>query len=61
MTASAPRATLECHLAEVHLEACTCPHKWKGLGVLYGISMGDGWVRMTDAEDCPVHGGSVRS
>ena len=55
---SVPRTSLEDHLAGVHLRDCTCPHKWKGLGILYGISMGEGWVRMTNAEDCPVHGGA---
>lgn len=51
-----PRTTLERHLAEVHLEDCTCPHEWKGLGILYGISFGEGWVRVTDGAACPVHG-----
>lgn len=23
---------------------CTCEYAWKGLGVLYGVSMGKGWV-----------------
>jgi hypothetical protein len=34
---------------------CTCPYQWKGLGRLYGISMGEGWVRMRDDPACPVH------
>jgi hypothetical protein len=34
---------------------CTCPYEWKGLGNLYGVSMGKGWVRMTTAPDCPEH------
>jgi hypothetical protein len=54
---TAPRTSLERHLTEMHLKGCTCPHEWKGLGILYEISMGNGWVRMTDAEDCPIHGG----
>ena len=37
-------------------ERCTCPHRWKCLGVLYGISLGDGWVRMYDVRGCPHHG-----
>lgn len=51
-----PNVTLEHHLADVRAEGCTCPHAWKALGILYGISMGKGWVRLDDARDCPVHG-----
>jgi hypothetical protein len=51
-----PREALESHLAHVHFERCTCPHEWKGLGVLYGISMGEGWVRMLTVKTCPEHG-----
>jgi hypothetical protein len=36
---------------------CTCPHAYKSLGKLYGISMGKGWVRLIDDPDCPEHGG----
>jgi hypothetical protein len=36
-------------------QGCTCPHEWKSLGTLYGLSMGKGWVRMLTAEDCPAH------
>lgn len=35
---------------------CTCPSEWRGLGLLYGISMGKGWVRMDTAPDCRHHG-----
>lgn len=35
---------------------CRCEYAWKGLGTLYGVSMGKGWVRMTDAPNCPEHG-----
>jgi hypothetical protein len=35
---------------------CTCPYEYKGLGRLYGVSMGKGWVRMTDEPNCPDHG-----
>jgi hypothetical protein len=35
---------------------CSCPFEWKGLGILYGISMGKGWVRMSDDPKCPHHG-----
>ena len=49
-------ADLDRQLA-VHGEAdCTCPHEYKGLGILYGVSMGKGWVRMTDDPNCPHHG-----
>jgi hypothetical protein len=37
-------------------DQCTCRHAWKGLGILYGISLGNGWVRMDDNLDCPHHG-----
>jgi len=56
MLGVAPRTTLDRHLAEVHLKDCTCPHEWKGLGILYGISLGSGWVRLDDTTDCPHHG-----
>jgi hypothetical protein len=36
-------------------DRCPCRHEWKGLGVLYGVSMGDGWVRITTEPDCPQH------
>jgi hypothetical protein len=39
------------------LTGCTCPHQWrKSVGSLYRISFGAGWVRLTDAPDCPFHG-----
>jgi len=31
---------------------CGCTYKWKGYGYLYGISMGDGWVRMDASPHC---------
>ena len=35
---------------------CTCPWVWrKDMGRLYGISMGGGWLRQSDAPDCPEH------
>jgi hypothetical protein len=34
---------------------CTCPLDYRGLGILYGISLGEGWIRLSDAPDCPVH------
>lgn len=57
MTDSVPRSTLERHLTGLHAENCTCPHEWRALGILYGVSFGHGWVRLDDAEDCPVHAG----
>jgi hypothetical protein len=56
---SAPTALAD-HLAWLQRECgakpCTCPHEWRGLGILYGISLGHGWVRMTDDPGCPEHG-----
>lgn len=43
------------HLAYLGLAACTCQWRWKGFGVLYGVSLGKGWIRMADAPDCPEH------
>lgn len=34
---------------------CTCPYEWRGIGVLYGVSFGKGWVRMRTTEGCPDH------
>jgi len=39
---------------------CTCEYQWKGLGRLYGVSMGKGWVRMNDDPGCPEHGEGTR-
>ncbi len=39
------------------LPGCTCPYLWQGLGILYGVSMGTGWVRMSDGDACPWHPG----
>lgn len=35
---------------------CICRHERKGLGRLYGVSMGDGWVRVDTVRTCPHHG-----
>lgn len=35
--------------------ACTCDLQWRALGVLYGVSMGHGWVRVITAPDCEAH------
>lgn len=37
---------------------CGCPYEWKSLGKLYGISMGEGWVRLGDAPGCAEHRGT---
>ncbi len=47
-------------LAWLKTEDCPCPYKWKGLGILYGVSMGKGWVRMGDDPGCRHHGDDVR-
>lgn len=39
-----------------HIHECPCPFKWKGLGVLDRVSMGQGWVRMSTVASCPEHG-----
>jgi hypothetical protein len=36
-------------------DRCTCDYAWKALGTLYGVSFGNGWVRMTTGPDCPHH------
>lgn len=36
-------------------EDCPCPMAYKSLGVLYGVSMGDGWVRMDTDPQCRHH------
>lgn len=35
---------------------CPCPSEHRGLGRLYGVSMGKGWVRMDTDPECPHHG-----
>jgi hypothetical protein len=39
---------------------CPCPHEYKALGRLYGISFGKGWVRMDTDPRCPHHGAPER-
>ena len=41
------------------IEGCTCPLGYRGLGRLYGVSFGKGWVRLDDAPDCPHHGSTA--
>lgn len=48
--------SLRQRLAWLDTETCPCKHARKPIGLLYGISMGDGWVRLTTEPDCPHHG-----
>ncbi len=43
-------------LAWLGTEDCTCAYSWRSLGILYGVSMGKCWVRMTTEPECPHHG-----
>lgn len=36
-------------------EPCICPHEIQRLGRLYGINMGEGWVRLSTTKGCPHH------
>lgn len=45
-------------LAWLRIPDCPCAYAWRGLGTLYGVSMGHGWVRQTTDPDCPHHGGN---
>jgi hypothetical protein len=45
-------------LNRIGLTGCRCRYAWKGLGVLYGVSLGNGWVRLDDGPACPLHGGT---
>lgn len=47
---------LEEWMAHLGTPGCTCPHAWKSLGRLDGLSMGNGWVRLLDVKTCPEHG-----
>jgi hypothetical protein len=42
------------------IQDCACEWAWRGLGVLYGQSFGQGWVRLKDSPTCPRHGGDTR-
>jgi len=48
-------ASLARDLDWLQIPDCTCPFEWKGLGVLYGVSFGKGWVRMSTDPACPHH------
>jgi len=49
-------ASLRRDLEWLHTPDCSCPYEWKGLGILYGVSMGKGWVRMSTDPNCRHHG-----
>jgi hypothetical protein len=34
---------------------CKCTYDYKSLGLLHGVSMGKGWLRMSTHPQCPVH------
>jgi hypothetical protein len=34
---------------------CICPYRWRSFGVLHGVSMGRGWVRMSTDPRCRSH------
>lgn len=41
-------------------DGCTCPHADAALGVLYGIFLGKGTVRLLTTPGCPVHAACAR-
>ena len=49
------RDDLATWLAWLGTPHCPCEYQWRGLGVLYGVSFGSGWVRITAASGCPHH------
>lgn len=59
MTTTAKPEALRRWDAYLGTSDCTCPTEWKGLGVLYGVSMGKGWVRMSTDPACLHHGETV--
>lgn len=46
-------------LAEHHWRqgtaGCLCDYRYGSYGRLYGISMGEGWIRTNTHPDCPHH------
>jgi len=42
-------------MSDLPLKDCTCPHGERPLGVLYGVNMGRGTVRLSTTKDCPIH------
>ncbi len=47
--------SLQRELAWLGTLDCTCDHEYKGLGILYGVSMGKGWVRTSTDPACRHH------
>lgn len=43
-------------LAWVDILDCLCAFDWQSIGILYGVSFGKGWVRVTTEPTCPRHG-----
>lgn len=39
---------------------CTCPHGEEALGVLHGVNMGRGIVRLSTTPGCPAHAACQR-
>lgn len=35
--------------------SCTCDYRYTSLGILHGISMGNGWVRTITNPTCTIH------
>lgn len=40
---------------------CPCPTEYASLGILHGVSMGKGWVRVSTDPVCPYHGEAVEN
>lgn len=53
--------SLDANLAFYNIVGCKCEYAWKGLGMLEGINMGKGWVRITTHPHCPVHGDKAQA
>ncbi|HEY6110039.1 MAG TPA: hypothetical protein VIV56_14165 [Gemmatimonadales bacterium] len=49
------REALKEKLAWLRTPDCTCEHRWGNYGKLYGISMGEGWNRVSTDPRCPHH------
>ncbi len=41
---------------DLQKEGCTCTYEFKSGGRLYGVPFMKTWIRMNDADDCPLHG-----
>lgn len=53
----ADTTALQKHLAWLETPDCRCSYGWRGLGILYGVSFGKGWVRLDTHPECPHHSG----